>query len=97
VTRLENGYWRHLFASRFLTAGLLGVAAFIAILVLWAELDPAVRWAECADAMQHSLLLCDAGPGNWAIGLTILVAVVLAGATGVAIERARCARRTASL
>ncbi|MBI3750838.1 MAG: hypothetical protein HY263_04165 [Chloroflexi bacterium] len=82
-----------LLGSRYFSAALLVVATLLSLAVLWVELDRLARWAVCADAMQHSLILCDAGPGGWGVGTTVFVAVLLAGASGVAIERARTARR----
>jgi hypothetical protein len=78
-----------LLGSRYLTAGLLVVASGLCLLVLSVELSAAPGWAQCADAMTHSLILCDAGPGGWVLPATALIAVAFAFAAGVSFQQAR--------
>jgi hypothetical protein len=78
--------------SRFLTAGLLAVAAGLALIVLWFEVGAYPRWSACADLMRRTFIECDAGPGDWALALTAVAAVILAAGAGAAFERARQSR-----
>ena len=79
--------------SRYLTAALLGIVSGLALILLSAELNAAPGWAACADAMAHSLISCDAGPGGWVLPATAAVALAFAFTAGVAFERARSGTR----
>jgi hypothetical protein len=79
--------------SRHLTSALRVVVIGLTLLVLSVELSAAPGWAQCADDMAHTLILCDAGPGGWVIPATVLLAVALAFAAGVFFERARSGAR----
>lgn len=78
-----------LLGSRYLTAALLAIAAVLSLGMLWLEFSAQAQWAICAELMRHTLALCDAGPGDWVVGLTALLAALLSAASGAAFERAR--------
>lgn len=77
------------FGSRRVTAGLCLVACGLALLFLSIELSAAPGWAQCAEMMAHTFVLCDAGPGGWVLPATALVAVAFAIAAGVFFSQAR--------
>jgi hypothetical protein len=75
--------------SRTATAAMFGIVSLVSLVVLLAEFAAAPAWATCAQSMRESLVLCDAGPGDWVVGLTALLAVASGAAAGSAFERAR--------